>query len=250
MGTPTRPLAESCSNPDLSTNTANIMESNNTALFRKRKHSDDNLSSQMASLMAMFKDFKTEQAANFNKMDENIVSLKQQSNKIETMLTNVTEKYTQLETRVEALEVNEAAASSSISNLSGQVENLQRKLLETTVEIRNIPTDSNEQAADHLKKIHQALSLDFESHFVRSIYRARGKPNTPRPIVVEFSSVSQKIALLRALRSYNKENITDSFNTSLIGLPTKSTIYIGERLTPNCKKLHYLARMAVKKRPI
>lgn len=246
MRTPPNILTESYSNPELNINSDN--EAANVGItFRKRKYPDDHLCNQMESLVTMFQEMKTEQNINFSKIEDNILSLKRQNEGIQTMLTTISEQQSQLQSRVEVLEVKEAASASVITSVSDQVENLQRKLLETSIEIRNIPTETNDQATGIVKIIHEALHVDFNPFALRSVYRAYGKPGTSKPIVAEFTAVTHKISLLQAIRKFNKENPTDNFNTSHIGLQTKHVIYIGERLTPKCKKLHFLARAAVKR---
>ncbi|XP_063530289.1 uncharacterized protein LOC134741440 [Cydia strobilella] len=238
--------SETQSNPDL-TVMSDSEKSEASGTSRKRKDRDYCLSSQMESLLTMFQDLKQEQATSFANMESNIAQVKKQNDSAFSMLNDIRAQQTQLQGRIETLEIKEQATTSAVDNMGRQAESLQRKLLETSVEIRNIPTENTQEAIAVVEKIHTALNLDYNKCFIRSLFRARGKQNEPRPIVVEFCTVSQKTDLLRAIKNFNAANKTDKFNTGHFDCQPKNTVFINERLTPKCSQLRFLARSGVKR---
>lgn len=62
---------------------------------------------------------------------------------------------------------------------------------------------------------------------IRDIYRIPGNHAASKPIVVELTSVQDKVKILSSAKIYNKTHAReDRINTSLIGCPGKTPVVI------------------------
>lgn len=251
--TPVRPLSEAVSFPDIF-GTPGDLDDNITT--RKRKCSKLNVESAPSSegqvnkdLLNLIRDLKTGQDAQFAKMNANFNTMRLQNeelltsnNEIKKTMLNIVGEQKEMKLRIDLLEQKE----NNVDTLKKQIEILERKITESTIEIRNLPLENNSQIMKYVEKIHSLLNLKFDERDVRNSYRLQAKPDQIKPIVVEFNSIHMKTALLNALKKYNVGK-QEKFNTTLLGLQGESKhIYINERLTKNAKQLHYQARELVR----
>lgn len=81
----------------------------------------------------------------------------------------------------------------------------------------------------------------------RDIYRQKPKLQTPGPIVVDFTSTITKEAIIKSVRSYNKNN-QERLSTAHLQIEgSPGPVYVAEYLTAKSKRLFYLAREHKKK---
>lgn len=121
----------------------------------------------------------------------------------------------------------------------------------SSVEIRNLPFKEQENSQDlltMLSGIGQAIQLNIQSTDLRDIYRLPGKPNTTRPVIAEFSTVSMRNEFLSTVRRYNKERaLSEKLNTTSIGISgERKAVYVDEHIAPTLKKLFYQTRLVAK----
>lgn len=160
---------------------------------------------------------------------------------IEKILLHTTTLYDDLKQKFDNLTVGHSEALLKISALEEQVEDIQRKQRVTTLEIRNIPEEENEDLGEVLKKIHRSLEIPAPSDHIKQIRRIKSSHN--KAIIVEYPNIHASTRVLKALKTYNKAHKEDKFNSKCLDLPgDKRAIFIGESLTPAARKLHYLAR--------
>ncbi|KOB74394.1 Zinc finger DNA binding protein [Operophtera brumata] len=255
--TPPRPLNAAVSQPDIY-GTPELQESDLKKTVRKRKYTDDtthSMNDMFSNVLQMFKELKTSQDEQFSKISEEIGSLKTQNEillkanaEIKSSLTFIAEEQNELKTRVDDLEKREKSSQMYVCELEEQLENVERKIRERSIEINNLTTENNEDMMTAIEKIHKTLKLEYDSRDIRSAYRITTKANRPRPIIIEYTTTQKKITLLRAFKEFNKIEKAEKFNTSTIGVAgVKQNIYINELLTKKARHLHYLARDLIKR---
>ncbi|KOB65678.1 Zinc finger DNA binding protein [Operophtera brumata] len=166
---------------------------------------------------------------------------------IKKSMTSIIKEQNELKARVGDLEKRDKNSEAYVCALEQQVENVERKLRETSIEINNLPTDNNGQMMTLIEQIHKTLQVQFDLGDTRSAYRLPAKPDQPRPIIIEYTTLQKKIELLQAYRKYNMNNKGERLNTSSTGINgITKIIYIKEVLTKKGKHLHYLARDLIK----
>lgn len=209
-----------------------------------------------ANMQEMFKDLRINQNEQFAQLNSNMSTLKKQNEDlllsnldIKTSMSEIISEQKDFRMRLEALESKDQNATIQAIQMEQQLENMERKIRETSVEIRNIPVENNAQMIEAIGKIHQVLQLDFEySRDVRSAFRLPTKEGRVRPVVLEFTTVHKQSHFLKAVRAYNLSNQSDKLNTNSINMPgEKKLIYVSEYLTKKAKHLHYLSRELIKK---
>lgn len=264
---PPRPLGEAVSQPDLFRSPEMADLDLNT---RKRKCPNNevgdypndacdeiaqaSIQSMFSNVQQMFLELQSSQQEIFTHIKKDIYALKNQneellaSNKeIKQSMINIIEEQNALIARVEQLEKKDGTSASYALALEQQVENMERKLRETSIEINNLPTDSNEQMLDAVEQLHKVLHVEYDQRDQRCVYRLPAKPNQPRPIILEYTTLHKKIEVLQAYKKYNTKNKGERLNSSFTGLNgTPKVVYIKELLTKKGKHLHYLARELVK----
>lgn len=204
-------------------------------------------------IMVMLTNWKTEQESVLAKLINDVAEIKsdiQQVHKtnseIEKTLEFICKNHEELKNKVDSLEKNQEDRNKHIEKLEDRIEELERNARSTYLEIRGIPEKSNETKNDLLSimdNVHNTLKLEVERGFIRNIYRARGKPNAERPIVMDVTTPLKKYQLLQAVKKYNQNHINDRLNTTAVGLGTrKIPIYFSDFLTPKAKRLYFLAR--------
>lgn len=211
-------------------------------------------SDMFSNVLDMFRELKTSQDEQFTKISQEINTLKNQNEnlltanaEIKASLTVISEEQIALRGRIENLETSDKSLRGHIYILEEQIEKLDRKLKESTVEINNLPTENHAEMMTAIEQLHKVLKLEFDIRDICKAYRIP-KPNKSSPIIVEFSNYLKKVQLVRAFKEYNKKNKEDRLNTSTLGLPgKKDTIYLNDLLTKKTRHLHYLARELIKK---
>lgn len=147
--------------------------------------------------------------------------------------------------KIKNLESDRKLDRCHIKQLEEKVENLERMLCSTRVEIRNIPGKLGESKEDLYRIVAETatvLELPVQRHEVKDIFRT-GKKDVTSPIVVDFVSVPTKENIIKKARQFNNKNKQNKLNTIHLKIEgPKKPIYISEKLTPKNQHLYYLAR--------
>ncbi|KAJ0176744.1 hypothetical protein K1T71_007923 [Dendrolimus kikuchii] len=255
-----KPLSEASSLRDLAQNPETIPSEPYVTQRKKKNLEDPRESTPLAmqdmlkNVQQMVKDLKASQDQQFTQIKEDINSLRRQNDELLTSNTEIKNSVSKiileqnvLKTRVETLEKNITFSVDYVHSLEQQVEQLDWKLRETSIEIQNLPTDNNSQMHSLLKKLHSVLNVAFTENEVRNAYRLPAKSNNPRPIILEYVSVVKKQEMLQAYKKFNSTHKDNRLNLSALGFHEEnSVIYINELLTKKGKNLHYLARKLIK----
>ncbi|KOB68173.1 Zinc finger DNA binding protein [Operophtera brumata] len=262
MRTPPRPLGEASSQPDLFHTPSDLGDSDLNVNLKKRKYpvdSTENITRTMNDMVininSMLQDLKANQNEQFSQIRKDMSALKKQNDdlltsnaEIKKTICVISDEQNALKLRVEKLEQGENKAINYVSDLEQQVESLEWKIRETSVEIRNLPTESSyEKMLDVIKQLHQTLNVTYDQRDIRSVYRLPAKQDGPRTIVLEYAGLQKKSELLQAYKKHNQANKEDRLSTNSVGLlGVKKIIYINGRLTRKAQQLHYQARQLVK----
>ncbi|KOB68765.1 Zinc finger DNA binding protein [Operophtera brumata] len=198
----------------------------------------------------MFSLFKQEQDQRFtallNKIQDGIQTHTEQNAKILSSIDFLGQKYDEMVSRIDSLEREKSADRKYIQSLEARLDQLDRSLRGSSIEVRNVPKKAGESKEDLLNliaKVGGALNVPVQQTEVRDVYRINTKSETNQPIVAEFTSVILRDKIVSSVKSYNKKYTTTKFSTSNLKLegPTKP-IFISESLAPQTKKLFFMAR--------
>ncbi|XP_075988615.1 uncharacterized protein LOC142984742 [Anticarsia gemmatalis] len=229
--------------------------SSHVTIRNKRKNEDvskDDFNAFKQEIKEMLTSWKTDHDiileamdGRLNKMETTLSSLQKTNCDIEKSLDFIAHQYEDMQHKIDSLEKQCKNNQSCISSLEEKVEELQRNIRKTSIEIYNLPTTEKENQADLGQKIltlSKSLNLGLNANDVRNVTRVPGKKGTNRSVVVEFANESIKQAILASVKSYNKSNPSKKLNGSHFGACGNSPVYIREHLTNNNKRLFYLAR--------
>ncbi|CAG5032221.1 unnamed protein product [Parnassius apollo] len=202
---------------------------------------------------SMIKEMSESQNHILNDLTKDVAEIKiqnskiQQSNQeIEKSLQFLSDQFDGMLVRVETLERERNEQLLYISSLEAKVEDMQRLLKSTTVEIRNVPCSTRNDNKLELTNIVQntckVLAVDFQPSDVKDVFRIRGKSGTST-LVVDFLRTKTKQELIKSAKLYNKTHPNERLNSTLIGLGGPSIpLYLSEGLTHKGRRLLYLAR--------
>lgn len=229
--------------------------SDNIAARQKRKRAgshEDELNSFMTTMKKMMADLSSQQEKKFDifhtKFDilhTSMQEIKEQNCEIRTSIDFISGQYDEMVKKIDILENERKNHLAYIQSLEHKVENFEKGLKSSSLEIRNIPVKNPESKEDLLKiiaNVGDALTTPIQKADVKDVFRSSSKTSPHRPIIIDFNSVLLKEKVLQAVKNYNK-NHTDKLNTSIINIRGPSQpIFISENLTSKAKRVYYLAR--------
>lgn len=151
--------------------------------------------------------------------------------------------FNQLNNKVVTLENKHAAAIERIEELEINLNDLQKQHIKNKVEIRGIPREEKEDLQTMMSTLYANLKLAPVTDMIQ-VYR-KGKKHSL--FVIDFKTLSDKEVLLKAAKTFNKENQDFKLNSSHLGYNgNKQPVYISESLTPMSRKILGMARALVK----
>lgn len=139
------------------------------------------------------------------------------------------------------------AFSENLIIIDDKIEELEKSIIKTSLELRNVPKKPKENKEDlfgYAAKLCREIGCNFQQADVRDVYRLPSKrENKSASIVIEMSTSLMKTRLLNHIKQYNIDNPTNNLNSGNLGFtnPTEQ-IYASEHLTPKTKRLLFLAR--------
>ncbi|KOB52344.1 Zinc finger DNA binding protein [Operophtera brumata] len=250
----TPPMEHYGSDPTInSSSTANNLD-NIIVKRHKRNFSEfaSHASLDSSEIKSMFAEIRTQQDVKFEALTSALTTIIAQNQDIQKSVDFLTSQYDGLSSKVSCLENEHLEYKKRVVNLEKKLHFMERQARSSTIEIRNIPKQPNENK-QLISKIVQniGVSLGLEAPFLdtefKDIYRSKSEA-----LVVEFTCTHRKESLLAEYRKFNKarrDNKEPLLNTSLIRLPTSvppRPIYISEYLTVKARRVFYVARESVK----
>ncbi|XP_064072497.1 uncharacterized protein LOC135193538 [Vanessa tameamea] len=120
------------------------------------------------------------------------------------------------------------------------------------LEIQCVPEHKSENLSSIVHQLASVVSFDLHDNDIVNFHRV-AKRNTeskrPRSIIVKLSTPRKRDNFLAAVKVFNKNNPQSKLNSSHLGIASgKEQIYIMEHLSPDNKRLHAAARLAIKEK--
>ncbi|KAJ8737923.1 hypothetical protein PYW08_000518 [Mythimna loreyi] len=211
---------------------------------RKRKREDD-LSSFMQEMRDLLQSSTAQSETKYLALQNSMKEIIAQNAEIKNSLNFVSQQYDELKDKIKDIEIERKAEKKYINQLEDKVENLERILCLTKIEVRNIPKKEGENKEDLRQIIAETasvLQMSLERQDIKDIFRVYKKYGTPS-IIVEFGSVTTKENMLDKVRQYNRKNNQHKLNTAHIKIKGETKpIYLSECLTQKSQRLFHLAR--------
>lgn len=235
-------LAQSSSTPDLTVATGSYV----TTRAPKRKQTDD-CDYFMSKMETVFAAFTAESNKKYQALLESVNVIREQNNQISTSIAFISAKYDEMQTKFDKLENDRKFDRSIIQALEQKIEQLEKNSRICCVELRNIPVKKDEKTDDLInvtKTLGDSLKVPISHSDIKNIYRGYSKPDTNKPIIIEFGSTIIKEKLIASYKAFQKEKEKDEkfslAHMKIEGPPAK--VYLSDYLTPKMKKLHFMAR--------
>lgn len=208
---------------------------------RKRKRSDDSLE----ELRELIKSHTAQTDIKFKALQESLSEIIAQNVEIKENINFISKQYDDMVIRTEKLEAERKSDRSYINQLEDKLENMERMLNLSKMEIRNIPKTKDESKEDLCKIVTEtasALDVPLQRQDIKDIFRVNKKEGV-FTIIVDFVNTATKENIVQKVRKFNKNNAGNKLNSSHIKIegPPKP-IYLSECLTQKAQHLYYMAR--------
>lgn len=201
-------------------------------------------------IKSMFSELKEQIDLRFESLTTSVITLTRQNEEMHKSVQFMSGKYDELLSKINCLVQENTDYKTRIKTLENKLEHFENNIRSTTVEIRNIPKQSNEHK-HHLTKIIKdigsvvGLETTIQDLEIRDIYRSKSEA-----IIVDFTSVTRKEAMVFTSKKFNKsqrESKEPQLNTAHIKVPGPTKpIFISECLTTKAQRLYYMTRGYVK----
>lgn len=216
----------------------------------------DHPSPSMPELKTLFLDMKDQQDQKFEVLNNALITIMTQNQDIKNSITTLTRQNDQLQSEIKDLKEENKQYKTRLSKLESQLDMQEKKSYSSMIEIRNLPTASNQNKNDLISIIQNigltiGLDTPIQESEIKDIYRRKSEA-----VVVDFSTTIRKEAILRQYKIYNKlrrEQKLPQLQTEHIQLPSpaqQARIYMSEYLSSKTRQLFYNARINVKTRKI
>lgn len=225
------------------------------ALRNKRLREED-LPTEFVKFKDEMKEFissiMARQTMQLKVITEDLKSIRDTNTNIDSSILLLTSQNEELRKRVEILETQSKTDHEYAKVLEQKVEDLQRTLRKTSIEIKNVPKAKEEKRDDLINMVlnlSKTINLNMNSSDVRDIYRLPGKDGSMKntPIIVELGSAILKSDLLQKTKSFNIKN-KNKLQARHLNHKTNedSPVFVSEQLTPKGARLFFLSRDLVK----
>lgn len=237
-------IIQSGSTPNLSA----IEHENVTTRFKRKWEDEPTCMEEIRQLIAKA---TAQSESKYAVLQASLSAISTQNDDIKTSIAFISKQYDDLILKIGQLESERRSDRCLIQRLEESVENLERQLHSTRIEIKNVPKRSGESKTDLcelVKSTATAINTPIQTHDIKDVFRIYKKDDpSSSQIIVEFSSAVTKETIIKGARQFNSRNKTCKLNTTHLKLegPVKP-IYVSEKLTPKAQRLFYLARTFAK----
>lgn len=228
------------------------LQNNSVSITRrvKRKMDDKNVditNTLLPQITNLFEQFEKRQSS---KLESFISTVTEQNSSIQNSIEFLSIKYDDFLQRMEQLELENSSYKKKIEILETKIEQMECNTRSSMIEIKNVPNqafESKEDLRTIVCKIGEVINQPISNSDVRDVYRLKTKNQSSNHIIVDFTTVSAKVSVIKKCRDYNKTNMNSKLNTTNLGFKnTPQPIYIDEALTKMSRRMYYLAREFVK----
>lgn len=205
----------------------------------------------------MFNKLQKEQQEKFTALMETvqngIKTHSEQNKNISCSIEFLGQKYDELVSEIHTLKEEKIADRNYINLLvKAKIEQLDRNLNSSKLEVRNVPKKTGESKEDLVKMVMQlgsSVNIPIQAIEVRDVYRINTKKEGNQPVIAELTTVLLRDKIIDSVKTYNKKYPTTKFNTTNLKIegPLKP-IFVSESLTTQVKKLFFLTREFAKRK--
>lgn len=238
--------------PNVSSALPNDTTPPNYVAFRSKRVRENELSAEFndfkEEIKLMISSLISKQTSELQKIVKTQKDIQQINVNIENSIAFLTSQNEEFRKKIDQLEGKIKEDRQYITVLEDRIEDLQRSNRKNNIEIKNVPSKSNEtkeHLVDMVISLSQNIGYKIEKSNITDIYRVRGKGEKAKstPIVVETSSTLLKTGFLKMCKSFNIKNKT-KLRAKHLGLckDEETPIYISEQLTAKGSRLYFLAR--------
>lgn len=182
----------------------------------------------------------------FKNIETKLSSIQQNTKDIEKCMDFLTERFEEISRKVESLDQAVLEKQSQIEYLEDKLEDLQRNARSSTLEIRNVPSTTNETKevlSNYIIEMSGKVGVNVAVKDIKDVFRIPGKADSNKPIIAELTTTLLKNRVLKAVKTFNIANRTSKLNAFHLGLRGHSSpVFVVEHLTSRANRLHYLAR--------
>lgn len=219
---------------------------------RKRCDCGSNFEAKIDQFISSITEWKQTTDQNLSSIKSCMIELQQQSShliasntEIKKSIDSLSVKYEDLCTQLSSNQIQTEDCLERVSRIELSTEEIDRTSRIASIEIRNLPHNSNstpEQLLCIANLAFKKLEVVVSSAEVFNIHHIPTK-SEHKTILVSLNSVLIKNKILRAFRQFNKANPGNGLNSTIYGPEVpKQPIYIAEHLTAKARRLHFLAR--------
>ncbi|KAI5636760.1 hypothetical protein NE865_10514 [Phthorimaea operculella] len=239
--------------PDLSVNLNNSYENALPHVTQRQKRTyrdfqSDDLSSFMGEFRSTMAKYDQKQEQKFQKMQDCLNAITIQNGLIQDSIKHMSDKYDELHKKIDHYEAERKLHIQIIGDLENKVDNMERQLRSSSIEIRNIPLKPTEKKNDLIKlvkNIGSQLNVPLGEENIKDIFRFPSKNPSNKPIVVDFISTLTKEKVLFAVKQQKQEK--KNLMSAALDIDGPSVpVFISENLTAKNKRLFALARETAK----
>lgn len=239
-----------CSDPNLSASSEADAHSPAFISHRSKRRREDEGNSDYdnfkSEIFKMFQDLKAGQKLHSASLQSVKDELLAQNNKLQETVEFLAVKYDEILGKLKNVEDARSNDRKCILKLEGKIEQLERKLRCSSVEIRNVPAtgkESKENLMDMVMKVGNSVNIQIQQHDFKDVFRSNhisGKT----AVIVELNSTILKEKLIKSVNLFNRNKpIQEKLNTSHLGMKgPKTPIFVSENLPSKTRKLFNLTK--------
>ncbi|CAG4945712.1 unnamed protein product [Colias eurytheme] len=243
-------------NSDSALNTSCMQQSadNYFNITKRQKRSFAELpvtsSASNSDIKSMFVELKEQQDMKFESLNNVLTTIMSQNQDIQKSVETISGQHQDLLFKIHELEQENKEYKDRVASLELKLEQLEKSAHCTTLEVRNLhkqPNENKETLTNIISNIGSTLGLDspIQNSEIREIFRTRSDA-----VLVEFTTSFRKESFMSNFINYNKnrrQNKESQLNTEHINLiGPKRPIYISEFLSSKMRRIFYVARENVK----
>lgn len=219
--------------------------SQSNVTMRVKRKGEGELHAFRTEVDSMFKELMREQQNFFSNLNAKMEEIKTQNQSLQQAVEFNSAMYDNFLKRMEILEQEKKEDRKQILVLEGKVEQLERQLRTSSLEIRNIPRKLNETKQDLVETVMQlgkVIDVSIQPTEIKDVFRINSKTEH-KTILADFTSVLTKEKIIQSVKLFNKTNKVAKLNTQQLHIDgPKLPIFVSENLTPKTKRLFFLAR--------
>ncbi|KOB78734.1 Uncharacterized protein OBRU01_01339 [Operophtera brumata] len=203
---------------------------------RRREIGTDELKTSIDNLNKLFATSMSQQESKLADVMSVVNEIRQQNADIRMSVDFLSEEYNDLKKKLIAMDIERKDQILYIKSLEDKVESMERNSRSTGLELRNFTQKAGENESDLselVMKIGEKLQTPVEQLEIKDVFRTKSKAEN-KPIIVEFTSVIKKEAILESLKKFKRDRkgLLESSSFGIHGLSTR--VFISETKIREC----------------